>query len=508
VKVMRAPAHREHLPGEDSARFRRLPSTTLHMVGLGLILVAAGIGVCTAVEIGAGDPGGAEMAASAGLVAAVGLVLWRTTRVPERVRASSAFAAVSWTWLAVAVGGAVPFLATGMFDTWDAAFFESVSGFTGTGASILSPIEGNGRGVLLWRQLTQWYGGMGMVVLAVAVLPLLGVGGLELLRAESPGPTSDRLAPRVSETAKRLWLVYLLFSVVAVVALLIAGASLYDAVAHAATAVSTGGFSTYNESILAFESLPVEGVIIVASIVGGVSFALWWQVLRGGFRSLWRSPEVRFFLAVLAGAVTLVTALLVVDDGLPFTDALRGGAFSVVSIGTTAGFGTVDYVQWTAAPQLVLLFLMAIGGMSGSTSGGVKVFRVQVMLAHARRELQRVSRPRAVLPIKLGGHAVPEPIVARIVGFVALFFVLAVGGILALALMGADLPTAAGAIAATMSCVGPGIGDVGPHSNYLGFDRPSRLLLTGYMLLGRLEMFPLLLMFAAPARALRVRRMR
>ncbi|MDP8988440.1 MAG: TrkH family potassium uptake protein, partial [Actinomycetota bacterium] len=379
--------------------------------------------------------------------------------------------------------------------------------FTGTGATVLTPIQGNGAGLLLWRQATQWYGGMGVIVLAVAVLPLLGVGGFELLRAESPGPTSDRLAPRVRDTARRLWIVYVGLTLLIVTALLVTGLSAYDALAHAMTTVSTGGFSTYDASIAAFDSAAVEAVLVVSMLAGAVSFALWWQVLRGvGPRALAQSSELRVFVTVIVVAIAFVTVLLAVDDaGLGLVSALRGGAFTVVSTMSTTGYGTVDFALWPAAAQLVVLALMVSGGMAGSTSGAMKLFRVQVMVAHARRESRRLLHPSAVLPVRLGGHVVPDPIVSRIVGFFVLYVVLAIAGTVVLAALGADLVTAASGITSAIGAFGPALGDVGPTTTYLNLDRPSRAVLVVYMLLGRLELFTLLLMFVAPVDSLRYR---
>lgn len=484
-------------------RGRRPASASANIIGLALLFTAAGLLVCALIELAAGDEAVDALGGSALAVAVAGLALWRGTRMPARVSTAAAFSAVAWTWIAISVAGALPYWWSGMLPSFDDAVFESISGFTGTGATVLSPIEGHGRGLLMWRQATQWYGGMGVIVLAVAVLPLLGVGGFELLRAESPGPTSDRLAPRVAETARRLWLVYLAMTVVIVLALLATGMSTYDAVAHAMTTVSTGGFSPYNASIAAFDSLAVELVLIPAMLAGAVSFALWWQVLRGtGPRALLRSSELRTFLLIAVVAAAVVTAV-VTAGGEAAQDALRAAVFTVTSTISTTGYATADFGVWPAGAQLVLLALMVSGGMAGSTSGAVKLFRIQVMASHAVRELKRVSQPRAVLPVKLGGQVVPEDIVMRIVGFFVLYVVLAIIGTVVLAALGADLTTAAGSITSAIGAFGPGLGATGPLFTYMSLDRLSRAVVAVYMLLGRLELFTLILMFAAPLRSLR-----
>jgi trk system potassium uptake protein len=499
VRALREPAGPELSIGRP--RDRRLVSATGHIVGIALVFVAIGMAVSAVVELAAGDDAVVPLLGSASLAGVVGAALWRGTRAPMRVSTASAFAGVGWTWIAISVAGGLPYWWTGMLGVGD-ALFESVSGFTGTGATVLSPIEGNGRGLLLWRQATQWYGGMGVIVLAVAVLPLLGVGGFELLRAESPGPTSDRLAPRVRETARRLWTVYLALTAIIVGALLVVGMSPYDAIAHAMTTVATGGFSTYDASIAAFDSVAVEIVLIGSMAAGAISFTLWWQVARGSFRGFGQSSELRAFITIMIVATGIVTVTLAAD-GLGVATALRHAGFTVVSTMSTTGFGTADFALWPAAGQLVLLGMMVSGGMAGSTSGAAKLFRIQVMAAHARRELRRVMHPRAVLPVKLGGHVVPEDVVARIIGFFVLYIVFAIAGTVALAAMGTDLVTAAGSITSAIGAFGPGLGETGPTSNYLQLNGPSRGLIVIYMLLGRLELFTLLLMFTAPSRTVR-----
>lgn len=472
---------------------RRRPNTPVHLAGLGMLAVAAGLALSATVEAGYQDPEVVPLLASTGLVGVVGYIMWRTTTVPVDVRRSAAFISAVAVWVAISVAGAVPFVLSGVLANPELALFESVSGFTATGATVIAPIEGNGHGLLFFRQLTQWYGGMGMVVLAVAVLRSLGVGGMQLISAEGPGPTVDRLAPRVAETAKRLWTVYVVLTIVATAALLAVGLAPYDAVTHAMTGIATGGFSPRDASISYFDSVAVEAVIIVIMFVGAVNFALLWKVGRGrSLRPLLTVSEFRFYVGVLLGAIGFVTPVLVVNDGLSLPSALRDAAFIVTSIMSTCGFGTADYVQWTPAAQLVLLFLMVTGAMAGSTSGAVKLFRIQVAIKHAIREVRRVRHPRGVFPVRLGDVPVSEKIVAAVLGFVMFYFVLAVAGVVLLAFLGADLPTAAGSIATAMGGVGPGLGDTGPASNFLTLNAAQRAVMDIYMILGRLEIIPIL----------------
>ncbi len=480
---------------------RGIASLPGRMAGATLLFVSVGMFVSAAVDAGAGGDDVLAITFAGALCAGLGGLLWAFTRAPERITTSSTFRAVTMTWVVAAAAGSLPYLLAGTFPVPDDALFESVSGFTGTGSTVLSPIEGSGRGILFWRGLSQWYGGMGMVVLAVAVLPFLGVGGLDLLSAEAPGPTSDRLAPRVRETAKRLWLVYVVFSVVSVVVLLVVGLSFYDAVVHMFTTVSTGGLSPYDRSIGHFESVTVEMAFVVLMLIGGTNFTLHWAAMLGRPGRYLRSPQFRFYLGLFGLSVAGLW-LLLRSDGTSAGQALQDALFNAATLVTSTGYGTVDFVQWIPAAQLILLLLMFAGGMAGSTSGGLKVIRFQAALAHARRELRRVAHPRAVLPMKLGGRPVNDPVADRIVGFVLLYVVFIIVGTVILAMLGNDLVTGGTSIVSMMGNMGPGLGEAGPASNFLVFDRPARGVLMFFMLAGRLEMFPILLgVFSVVTRA-------
>lgn len=494
------------MAGEAATAFaapsRRLPSLTAHIGGAALLFVSAGIIVSTVVEVGAGGGEGWSMMASAGIVAVAGYVLWRSTTVPARTTATMTFVAVGSTWILASLGGAVPYLLADTFATVDDALFESISGFTGTGSTVLAPIEAQPRGILFWRSMTQWYGGTGIVVLAVAILPFLGVGGMDLLRTEAPGPTADRLAPRVAETARRLWLVYGAFTVVAIVLLLLVGLSPFDAVTHAFTAVSTGGLSPYDASIGHFDSLAVELVLVALMLFGAVSFTLHWRAFTGQPGAYWRSPMFRFYAATFATFTALVTLLLWTQQGLGIGQAARDATFNVATLISSTGFGTADFATWVPAAQLLLLVLMLTGGMAGSTSGGLKLIRLRVLLAHARREVRRVRHPRAVLPVPLGSESLPERTVQRVIGFTLLYVVFIGLGTIALAFLGAGLPEAAGGAASAMGNMGPALGEAGPASNFLAFTRPARGVLMVLMLAGRLEIFPVLYVLGRLAGAL------
>ena len=491
-------------PTAFAAPSRRVPSLLGRVAGAALLFVAAGMLVSTLVELGAGGAEVTSLAMSSVLVAAAGGAIHRVTKAPERTTAKATFVAVGGTWVIAAVAGAVPFVLAGTFPRVDDALFESISGFTGTGSTVLQPIETAPRGILFWRSMTQWYGGTGMVVLTVAVLPFLGIGGMELLRAEAPGPSTDRLTPRVSETAKRLWLVYGGFTIVAVTALLLAGLSPFDAVTHAFTTVSTGGLSPHDASIAHFDSLAVEVVLVVLMLYGATNFTLHWRFLTGDRSAYVRSPMFRWYLSVFATATAAVTGLLVWNDDFAALTALRDATFNVTSLLTSTGFGTANYVHWGAAAQLVLLGLMLSGGMAGSTAGGIKLIRVRVLFRFAVREIARVRHPRAVHPIRIGRENVPDPTVDRMVGFVLFYILIVIVGTVTLALLGAELPEAVGGVASAMGNMGPALGDAGPASNFLVYDRPARGVVMVMMFLGRLEIFPIVFLVSSvfgPVRA-------
>lgn len=497
------------------------PSTPLHVMGLALVFVAIGMGACALIEAASTGRDSGALALGAVISAAAGALLWWRTRLGS-TRTRDVFAAVGWTWVAMALFGAVPYLLAGTFASPGVDFveqlvnsiFESASGYSSTGSTVMaeSDFERSGRGLLMYRQLTQWYGGMGIVVLAVTVLPYLGVGGLDLIAAEAPGPVSDRLVPRVSETAKRLWSIYAL-STLAVAAALFAvpGPGLYDSVAHGLTTAATGGFSPYADSIGHFDSVVVELVVMAGMLFGAVNFALHWRAAHGDLGAYARDSELRIFVSLILASAAVVVTVLWLSKPLGGGEALRAGVFNVVSLGTSTGFGNAsgadspgNYVLWAPAAQMVILLLFVVGGSAGSTAGGIKVMRARVLAGHVMRSLKHTQQPRAVIAVKHGGVAVPEDLVSRLAGFFVFYVLLICFGTVVLTMLGGDLETSVGTIISVLGNMGPALGEAGPTSTYAeAFSLPARLVLAGFMLVGRLEIFPVLLMFAAPCRAAR-----
>ena len=407
-------------------------------------------------------------------------------------REGMAIVAVGWT--AVGLFGAIPFyLGDGSF-TFTDAVFESVSGFTTTGSSVLTNIEALSKGLLFWRSFIQWLGGMGIIVLSVAILPFLGVGGMQLYKAEVPSPVPDKLKPRIRDTAMILWKVYALISVAEIVLLMLGGMSLFDAVCHTFTTMPTGGFSTRNASVAHYNSVYFDCVFIFFMVLAGINFSLHYQMIRGKPLAFWQDSECRFFLGavvILIFVVSLDVFQTVYDT---MGDALRYGAFQVVSILTTTGYATADYEQWPAMSQLILLLCMFLGASAGSTGGGMKCLRIMLCFKYCYKELFSLIHPRAVTHIKIGGKTVPDDVMRSVLGFLALYVGLFAFSSVVLAGLGVDFITSFSAVAATIGNIGPGFGAVGPVENFAGIPVAGKWLLVWCMLLGRLEIFTVIIL--------------
>ena len=397
-------------------------------------------------------------------------------------------------WIAAGLVGALPFYLGDGYFTFTDAVFESVSGFTTTGASVLTNIEAVSKGLLFWRSFIQWLGGMGIIVLSVAILPFLGVGGMQLYKAEVPSPVPDKLKPRIRDTALILWKVYALISLAQVIMLKLGGMSLYDALCHTFTTMPTGGFSTKNSSIAHYNSVYFDCVFIFFMLLAGINFSLHYQMLRGKTLAFWRDSECRFFL----GAVALLTVAVSLDVfGSVYEsigEALRYGAFQVVSIVTTTGFATADYEQWPAMSQLILLVCMFMGASAGSTGGGMKCLRIMLCFKYCYKELFLLIHPHAVSHVKIASSPVPDDVMRSVLGFLALYVGLFVLSAVLLAGLGVDFVTSFAAVAATIGNIGPGFGTVGPVENYAQIPILGKWLLIWCMLLGRLEIFTVVIL--------------
>ncbi len=420
-------------------------------------------------------------------------LLFRKSQVAHiRQREGMAIVAIGWT--AVGFFGSLPFYFDLSGWSFINALFESISGFTTTGASVLTDIEALPKGLLLWRSFIQWLGGMGIIVLSIAILPFLGVGGMQLYKAEVPSPVPDKLKPRIRDTAVILWKVYVIFTAVEVLLLMVGGMAFFDALCHALTTLPTGGFSTHNSSIAHYDSVYFDGVILVFMVLAGINFALHYQLMRGRPLAFWKDAECRFFLATVLVLSVVITCDIWGTVYESFGQALRYGTFQVASIITTTGYATADYEQWPAMSQWILFISMFLGASAGSTGGGMKCLRIMLCFKYCYNELFSMIHPRAVTAIKIGGVAVPNDVMRSVLGFLALYVGLFSLSTVLLAGVGVDFVTAFSAIASSLGNIGPGFGAVGPAENYASIPYAGKWILIGCMLLGRLEIYTLLIL--------------
>jgi trk system potassium uptake protein TrkH len=406
------------------------------------------------------------------------------------------FAVVTFGWALFSLFGALPYVISGAIPLPIDAVFETMSGFTTTGSTILSNIEALPPALLFWRALTHWLGGMGIIVLSLAILPMLGVGGMQLFKAEVPGPTADRLKPRIQDTAKLLWGVYFLLTMLETMLLMFGGMNFFDAICHAFATLATGGFSTRNASVAAFDSAYIDGVITLFMVLAGANFALHFQLLRGRVVNVFKNEELRIYLAIVAVATAILmffnwTGGIYEESGAN----LRFSIFQVASIMTTTGFGTADFELWPVICQYVLVLLMFIGGCAGSTGGGMKVARILLLFKHAQTQLFRLIHPRAIRLVKLGNRPVEKEVLQSILGFFALYIGVFVFCSLLMAANGLDLVSAGTSVIACLSNIGPGLGSVGPVDNFADVPGFGKLVLVFCMLMGRLELFTVLVLF-------------
>ncbi len=465
---------------------------------LGLLLIFLSLSMLTSLPFSFyyGENDFQAILISAAITLSAGLLTLINKQKKEELRPKEGFAIVALGWTIIAAFGALPFVISGYIPSYTDAFFETVSGFTTTGASILNNIEALPHGLLFWRSMTHWIGGMGIIVLSLAILPFLGVGGMQLFKAESPGPVVDKLSPRIAETAKILWGVYILMTFTETILLIFGGMNLFDALCHSFATMATGGFSTKNASVGAYNSSYIDFVIIVFMIAAGSNFALHYRILKGNFKEVLSNSEFKFYLSIIFLSTIIIMIETLKNHYQNIFDAFRYVLFQVSSIMTTTGFVTYDFEKWSIATHMILLVLMFIGGCAGSTGGGIKVIRVYVLLKFVYTEILKLLHPQAVIPVKVGALTVDKKIIANISGFFILYILITVLGVVIMAFLGLDYPTAFGAVAATINNVGPGIGLVGPTENYAHIHSAGKWVLSFLMLFGRLEMYTFVVLFA------------
>jgi trk system potassium uptake protein TrkH len=468
----------------------------VRILGLMSALFGIAIGVPWLYAQVTGDPTARGLGFSAAVAFGIAAILLVTApRGSREISHREGFLIVTLTWCLAASLGALPYLFTATTGSITDAFFEAMSGFTTTGSTVFTGLDEMARPVLLWRSISQWLGGMGMILLSIAILPLLGVGGMQLFKAETPGPVADKIRPRVRDTAARLWGIYLLFTLCESSALIALDVPPFDALCHSFTTMSTGGFSTHDASVGYYESAAVDAVITLFMLVGGINFVLYFRIASGGWRRILRESELKFF-ALLFGAACLVTAITLRLATYPsWSEALRYGVFQVASIITTTGYATADFELWPFVIQGTLILVMFTGAMAGSTAGGMKSVRVLLLFKQGFQQLRLLIHPHAVTRVRLSGQTVAPEIIHAIWGFFFLYLVTFALTALVLTAQGLDLVTASTAVITALNNVGPGLGDVGPAENFTALPDAAKWLLSLCMLLGRLEIYTVLVLF-------------
>lgn len=443
---------------------------------------------------------------SASIAFVVGGALYYSFRPKHELRVREGFLVVSLTWLFLSLVGALPFVISGILPSYTDAVFETMSALTTTGATIFGGATSSGfenpdivslpMSILFWRSLAHWLGGMGIIVLSLAILPLLGVGGMQLFQAESPGPTTDKLTPRVQETAKLLWGVYVAFTAMEFL-LLWAHPSMdwFEAINHAFSTLATGGFSTKDASIAAFDSVYIHVVITIFMFLAGINFAMHFRLLRGDTESFFNNREIRFYTLIIVIAIIIISGSLWIFDEYSIGSALQYGSFQAVSIITTTGFGTDDYELWYSFGAFFLFLLFFTGGCAGSTGGGVKMIRWMIIIRNSYREMKQIVHPQAVLPIRIGDKTVDSNIQRTVLSFFVLYLIVFGLGALVMATMGYDIQSSIGASIACLGNIGPAWGEFGPTDNYAQIPIIGKWVLILMMMIGRLEIFTVLLIF-------------
>ncbi len=433
---------------------------------------------------------------SSAITFSLGALLFFLTKKNEKedIRHREAFLIVTLTWLIMSLCGSLPFLLSGTFGSFTDAYFEAVSGFTTTGSSVLTDIEGVPEGILFWRSMTQWIGGMGIIVFALAILPFLGTGGMQLFKAEVPEISIDKLRPRIIDTAKSLWIIYLALTAVDAILLSLAGMSVFDSLCHAFTTMATGGFSTKNAGMAAFQSPAVEYVTSCFMFLAGVNYSLYFYSFRGQYTRLWKSGEFRFYLAVTVIATVLIMVTVWGNTYQSLIDSFRYALFQVTSIMTTTGYSSADYEGWAPLAQVLLIILMFFGGMIGSTGGGIKQVRILLMIKQGFREIYQLIHPRAVIALKLDNKFLNKEILGSIWGMVFLFLGVCTVGIIGLAATGEDIVTSTTTVISAMCNVGPALGSAGPTESYAHIPVAGKWILIFCMLTGRLEVYTVLIL--------------
>ncbi len=426
-----------------------------------------------------------------------GLISAINSKAKKQIGKREGYIIVTMVWIVFSFFGLLPFWLSKAIPSFTDSFFETMSGFSTTGSSILDNIEALPHGILFWRSIIQWLGGMGIIVLSLAILPVLGVGGMQLFLAEVPGPVPDKLHPRIAETAKRLWLIYVVYTVAETLLLWAGGMTFFDAVCHSFTTMATGGYSTKQASIAFYGSPFIQYVIIVFMFIAGTNFTLSYSAFNGKFRRIIQDEEFKYYLGIVLLVTLLVASVLYFShDVNNMEKAFRDSLFQVVSVITTTGYATADYMVWVPTMAIVMFMLMFVGGSAGSTGGGIKVVRIVILLKNAYYELRRLVHPNAIIPVRFNSKAVSPTVITNVLAFIVIYMLIVGISMVIISIMGYNLDTCIGAVATCIGNIGPGLGEVGPAANFAHFPDFGKWFLSFLMLIGRLEVFTVVLIFS------------
>ncbi|WP_321285509.1 potassium transporter TrkG [uncultured Sunxiuqinia sp.] len=466
---------------------------------LGFLLVVEGVSMLLAMGVSAiyGDAGLLPLLYSSLISMGIGaLTLLATNEADKKIGKHEGFIIVSLVWVIFSFFGSFPYLISHSIPSLTDAFFETMSGFTTTGSSILNDIESLPNGILFWRSMTQWLGGMGIIVLSLAILPVFGIGGMQLFAAEVPGPTPDKISPRIQQTAKSLWIIYLGFTVIETILLWIGGMTFFDAVNHSFTTMATGGYSTKQASVAYWSSPFIQYVITLFMFLAGMNFTLSYLAIHGKFDKVFKNEEFKYYLLFVVGFTAIIFSGLLITTQMDFELAFRDSLFQVVSIITTTGYATADYLTWTPFLTIITFSLFFFGGSAGSTGGGIKIMRVVLLMKNSYYELRRLLHPNAVIPVRFNKRAVSEQIITNVLAFFMIYFIIFFISTILFTLIEPDMESAMGAVATSLGNIGPGLGNVGPAENFHHVHPAGKWFLSFLMLLGRLELFTVLVLFS------------
>lgn len=465
---------------------------------LGILLIIEALLMTPSLLISLYDGGVDSLAflIAIGVALLVGFILSRKKNHSKLISPREGLAIVTFGWIFASLVGAIPLYLSASTNTYIEAFFEIVSGFTTTGASVISDVEALPRGILFWRSFTHWIGGMGILVFTVALLPALGIGGFQIFKAESPGPVAGKVAPRIRDTAKILYSTYFVITLIQIGLLLFGGMNLFDTLLHTFGTVGTGGFGIKNNSVAYYNSTYIHMVIGIFMALSGINFSLYYSLYKGRLREAFHNEELKLYLGIIFFSTLAISLNLYFTNYNNLGISARDSFFQVSSIITTTGYSTTDFDLWPSFSKGILLILMFIGGSAGSTAGGIKVVRILIMFKLIRREITKIFHPRAIIPIKNDDKPIANEVVAGIYSFIALYFVIFALGTLLVSLEGVDLESAASSVVATLSNIGPGLGFVGPSQSFAGYSQATKLLLSFFMLMGRLEFFTMIALVA------------